>query len=108
MLGRPRVVTPVFIINCPGWWLNDSVCIERTRQMSSAHLPRCGSRSDSSMPHAPCFVNFLGLPRMRAVAFWRKAKRTFFVIDSGIGLPCSALSFGLGSKRSSWLGPPSR
>ena len=60
------------------------------------------------MPHWPCFVNFRGLPMTAAVSFWRNAKRTFLVNDSGSFWPCSSLSFGLGSNRSIWLGAPSR
>src|SRR5262249_34824955 len=44
----------------------------------------------------------------RAVAGWVNAKRTLRQSDSGSGWPCRALSRGLGSNRSIWLGAPSR
>ena len=37
----------------PGAWFTDSVCMLRTRQMSSAMPPTCGSISLISMPAAP-------------------------------------------------------
>jgi len=43
--------------DCPGWWLNESEYIDRTRQMSSAIVCVCGSRSEISMPHCPDFEN---------------------------------------------------
>jgi hypothetical protein len=59
------------------------------------------------MPLFPWRTNLFGEPSSTAVSFWRKAKRTFFVIESGIFCPFNSLSFGLGSKRSIWLTPPS-
>ena len=59
------------------------------------------------MPHWPYFWNLRWLPMSTAVSFWMKAKRTFLVMLSGSFCPCSSLSLGLGSNRSSWLGAPS-
>ena len=81
----------------PGWWLNCVVFIERTRQMSSAMEPMCGSKSLISVPHWPCFVNLRGLPMSRASFFLMNAKRTFSSMSSGSFWPAIALSFGLGS-----------
>jgi hypothetical protein len=43
----------VFIRIWPGAWLTASVCIDLTKQMSSAAAPVYGSSSDSSAPHLP-------------------------------------------------------
>ncbi len=52
---------PVNNSNCPGWWLNASVCIDRINVMSSATSPKCGSNSDSSIPDLPCGENLYRL-----------------------------------------------
>src|SRR5688572_20746559 len=75
--------------------------------MSSAHSPRRGSNSDSSMPHWPCFLNLRRLPMSTADSFWMNAKRTLFVKESGSFWPSSSFSLGLGSKRSICDGAPS-
>ena len=77
--------------------------------MSSAHVAEV--RQEVGQLHAAFAVlgvNLRGLPRSRAVSFWRKANRTFLVNDSGSVWPCSSLSFGFWSNRSIWLGAPSR
>ena len=86
--------------------MNASVCIERMRQMSSAQVARCGRYSESSMPHWPCGRNSRWLASTAAVGLMNASCR-FFVSDSGSGLPFHFCSSGLGSNRSSWLGPPS-
>ena len=57
MLGRPKICEPVFIKICPGAWLNASVTIDLTMAMSSTTVARCGSSSESSVPHWPCLAN---------------------------------------------------
>ncbi len=59
------------------------------------------------MPHWPWGANLRLVPSSVAVSFFRKANRTFLVIESGSFWPCSSLSLGLGSNRSTWLGAPS-
>src|SRR5688572_15055414 len=81
--------------------------MERISAMSSTHAPRCGSNSDSSIPHWPCFLNLRGLPIRTADSLRMKAKRTFFVSDSGSLSPSSSFSLGFGSNRSICDGAPS-
>ena len=69
MLGRPNCCEPVFMKICAGAWLTASVCIERINAISSAQVLKCGSKSERSMPHSPCGVNFRGEPI--SVADWQ-------------------------------------
>ena len=48
--------------------MNASVCIDRISAISSAQVPKCGRKSESSMPHSPCRVNFLALAASTAVS----------------------------------------
>src|ERR1700722_771665 len=83
-----------------------SVQHDRITLMSSACLAKFGYQSETQMPACPYCLNvrllgiipFLDVPGM-AVNFGR--------IDSGKGCPASSTSFGFGSNRSTWLGPPS-
>ena len=43
----------------PGTWFTASVCMLRTRQISSARAPTFGSISLISMPERPYFLNGL-------------------------------------------------
>ena len=104
--GRPNVGTPEFIMSCPGWWLKASVCMERISAMSSTQPATWGSRLETSVPHWPCFWNFTPVPFSTAVSLRMNANLTSSRSDSGMGCPSSSLSFGLGSKRSIWLGAP--
>src|SRR3954467_15385567 len=56
-LGRPNCWLPVFIMICPGAWLNASVCSDFTMHKSSATVARCGNNSDNSAPDCPCRAN---------------------------------------------------
>ncbi len=80
---------------CAGSWLIASVVIERTRQMSSATLPRCGNSSESSIWHWPCFAKPNIGPLHTNFCPCSCASCCPFVNDSGIGLPSIAASFGL-------------
>src|SRR3989442_13125119 len=83
-----------------------SVQQERTTAMSSTCSAMRVYRSDTHRPLCPYCLNvrldgmspFFDVPGM-AVNFGR--------IDSGMGWPAISCSFGLGSNRSAWLGPPS-
>src|SRR5438876_2913032 len=76
--------------------------MERITQMSSMHSPILENISLSSMPLCPNFLNsngdFSRLPVLRSV----------FRLGVGIGWPWYLVSIGLGSKVSTWLGPPLR
>src|SRR5580704_1285204 len=76
--------------------------MERMTQMSSMHSPRLEKISLSSIPLCPNFLNWKGdfnrLPVFRSV----------FRLGVGIGWPLYLVSIGLGSKVSTWLGPPLR
>ncbi len=90
--------------------MNTLVAIERTMAMSSAMPAMCGKHSDTQAPHLPCWLNLRRTPsnfgRSLAKKLLMKAKRFPLTNSSGIGLPFSSWSFGLGSNSSSWLGPP--
>src|SRR5438552_5787676 len=82
--------------------------MDRTRQISSAHSPILGSKSENSRPEAPNFRNVRGLAIKRAESFWMKANRNPFKTESGRGCPANSFNFGFGSNRSTWLLPPDR
>src|SRR5580704_13380414 len=102
MDGRPGSLSPVLIMNSDGSWLGRSVYMERITQMSSMHSPTLENISLSSMPLCPNFLNSKGdfsrLPVLRSV----------LRLGVGIGWPLYLVSIGLGSKVSTWLGPPLR
>src|SRR5947207_2455913 len=83
-----------------------SVQQERITVISSTCSAMFGYQSETQMPLCPYCLKvrfegimpFLEVPGM-AVNFGR--------MDSGRGWPASSSSFGLGSNRSMWLGPPS-
>ena len=58
------------------------------------------------MPLCPYGLKVRGLASTAAFGFV-KASRRSFVISAGNGLPLHFCRPGFGSKRSSWLGPPS-
>ena len=86
-----------------GTWLFDPVRIERIRVISSAMVPRCGSNSESSIPHWPRWWNFESDPMISRLAC---AALSNFKSPSKLW-PLRFTSSGLGSNRSIWLGPPS-
>src|SRR6516164_5307302 len=76
----------------------------RRNAMSSTQVARFGNRSDTSNPDLPCFLN------VRVLAKSGVSPLVNWLIGlpklSGRGLPCCFVNSGLGSKRSTWLGPP--
>src|ERR1700730_11431104 len=102
MEGRPGSLSPVLIMNSDGSWLGRSVYMERMTQISSMHSPTLEKISLSSMPLCPNFLHSKGdfstLPVLRSV----------FRLGVGVGWPLYLVSIGLGSKVSTWLGPPLR
>ena len=84
-----------------GSWLGTSAWSDLTTQRRSAcRLAVLSNSSLTSRPDWPYFRNLNGERMMPAV--FRSVRRE----ESGTGLPCNASSLGLGSKVSTWLGPP--
>ncbi len=100
--GRPRCVRPVFIAWIDWPWLFTPVCIERTTRTSSTISERPGNSSEIGVPQSPCCRNFHGLPSTRELA-WAALS---YLIVPGNCWPSSRVNSGLGSIRSTWLGPP--
>ena len=65
--GWPNSGVPHWNRSWPGSWLALDVQVERTRHHSSAQLARCGTKSENSVPHLPCFVKVRGLAKTRAL-----------------------------------------
>ena len=83
-------------------WLLTAVRMERMRVMSSAISARCGRSSLSSIPDWPRGANCHGDPKTlllasAALSYW---------MSPGNFWPWYLVSWGFGSKRSIWLGPP--
>ena len=55
----------------------------RTSSRSSATVPRCGSRSESSMPHWPCLLNLRLRAQQRGRVFLQKGEP--HVLDQRLG-----------------------
>ena len=106
MLGRPAICDPVFMYMWAGSWLIASVVIDRTKHRSSATDPIRGNNSLSSAPHFPYFLNFVCGPKQTSFWPWSWAICWPLVRLSGIGVPCSRASSGLGSNVSRCDGPP--
>src|SRR4051812_41512283 len=107
MLGRPIKMLPVFISQMLPTCVSPSAQQERMTAMSSTYLAISGYQSLTQMPDWPCCLNLRwlaisGVPAVLPIAVCGRGKL------AGSGLPASLLSAGLGSKRSRWLGPPSR
>jgi hypothetical protein len=89
--------------------LNTSVATVRMMASSSTIEAVYGSNSDTQAPDCPCCLNFRRLARSLGrslVKLDMKAKRLFWMNDSGMGCPWSFCRTGLWSNSSSWLGPP--
>ena len=76
----------------------------RRTAMSSMHSAVCGNRSETSTPARPYFLKVRLVPSSLASALtnWYFASPNSF----GRGWPSSLFNSGLGSKVSTWLGPP--
>jgi hypothetical protein len=94
MLGRPGCEKPVFMKICAGAWLNCVVRQDFTMAMSSTTVARCGSTSESSAPHCPCFANLKRGPNT-AASGRMKAYRWPPMTEGGSGLPSYFVSIGL-------------
>ena len=99
-VGRPAIVIPVCIAQMACSWFRCSVYIDRTIARSSACRAMCGSVSENSRPDSPCRANRYGLRSKLPVSFSSSAT------SLGGGWPSYFVSIGLGSNRSTWLGPP--
>ena len=104
-LGRPARIEPVFIWQTLPTWFSPSAQQARSTAKSSAHVAMCGSQSLKSIPHWPCLANF----RLLASRLLPPVPIGVMTLPklAGSGLPCCRVSSGFGSKRSTWLGPPS-
>src|SRR4051794_30759517 len=100
MLGRIGCCSPQVIINSDGSWLGTLVCIDRTTQMSSMHLPTSGKRSLTSTPLLPHLANLNG------DIISPPARRSVLLSAPGGFLPLYFSRAGLGSNVSTWDGPP--
>src|SRR5207253_2640075 len=77
---------------------------ERRNAMSSTQLARCGIKSETWHPDSPCLLNFRVLAKsgVSPLVNWLIGMPKLL----GSGLPCHLANSGFGSKRSTWLGPP--
>src|SRR5918995_1617294 len=99
-LGRTVRLSPVFINKNDGSWLGTSACIDRITQMSSMCFAVCSKISLTSMPDLPYFLNLKGDGNAAPVL------RSVLRLVVGSGLPAYFCKSGLGSKVSTWDGPP--
>src|ERR1700751_4757633 len=100
MLGRISRASPQFISMSDGSWLGTWACMERMTAISSIDEATFGKSSLASMPLWPNFENLKGEGKAAPV---RRSVGRFGV---GKGLPAYRASIGLGSKVSTWEGPP--
>src|SRR5438477_2386243 len=103
--GRPARIEPVFIWQTPAEWLMPSAQQERMTAKSSAQVAISGSQSETHIPLWPCCFH-LRLEANSGESNSPIGTMTRPMLD-GMRWPASSLSFGLGSNRSMWLGPPS-
>src|SRR5262245_26256172 len=105
MDGLPCKIEPVFIWHTEPTWLIPSHQQERMTVISSTCSAMFGYQSETHSPLCPyCLkVRFDAITPFIAVPIAVVLGR----MDSGRGCPSSSTSFGFGSKRSMWLGPPS-
>src|SRR5437867_2907231 len=101
-LGRLIWASPQFISINDGSWFGSSACIERITQMSSMLSATRGNNSLTSRPLWPYFLNLNG--EGNAAPVLRSVGR----LPVGSGLLAYLSSAGLGSKVSTWDGPPLR
>src|SRR5207237_438680 len=101
MLGREKACSPVFIWRQAPLWLILSATIERMIQRSSTHPARWGKSSLTSAPALPYFWNSKG-EESRLPVFVRSS----LGFSKGRGFPLSRARRSLGSKVSTWEGPP--
>src|SRR3954447_6248911 len=102
MLGRLWTASPQFMSMSDGSWLGSSAFIERITAISSMHSPMFGNKSLTSMPLCPYFLNLNGDGNAAPVL------RSVLMYSPGKGLPAYLSRDGLGSKLSTWEGPPLR
>ena len=97
-------VRPVCNSYMAGAWMVLLLVHDFRKQMSSTHFARLGIRSETHCPLPPCRANLRVLARTvsRPLVNWLLSWPT----DAGSGLPCHFANSGLGSNRSTWLGPP--
>src|SRR5690242_13914591 len=101
-LGRAIWASPQFISISDGSWLGTSAFIDRMTHKSSAWRAMLGNRSLTGSPLWPYFRNLKG--EGKAAPVLRSVGR----LPVGSGLSAYFSSSGLGSKLSTWEGPPLR
>src|SRR5262245_43150145 len=98
-------MSPVFIWQTEPTWLSPSAQQERITHSLSACSARRGNQSEIHRPLCPCCCQrrFEGMSVLLAVPIAVIGRPN----DSGIGWPANRSNSGLGSNKSTWLGPPS-
>ena len=91
------MMRPVFSAWTDWTWLFTSVCMDRTTVTSSTISARCGSSSDTSVPHSPCRANFHGEPNIFELAWAGSSYLIWPGNDCPSKLSCVAGMFGAGS-----------
>src|SRR6266853_255480 len=105
MEGRPARIDPVFIWHTEPTWFSPSAQQERMMDISSTCSATFGYQSDTHAPLWPYCLKVRLEPS--SVLLLVPMAVMGFPKEAGMGWPESSVSFGLGSKRSTWLGPPS-
>src|SRR5258708_28604945 len=99
MDGRPARIEPVFMWHTEPTWFNPSAQHDRITVMSSTCCPVLAYQSDAHIPLWPYCFHVL----RQAIRVLSPVPRDVWCglpIESGMGLPSSFVSRGLGSKRS--------
>src|SRR5206468_11239240 len=103
--GRPARIEPVFIWHTDPTWFRPSAQHDRMTVMSSVNFAISGYQSETQIPLCPCCAHLRwdGMIALLLVPIAVITRPN----EAGIGFPASLSSSGLGSNRSTWLGPPS-
>src|SRR6266436_458436 len=78
IVGRPGSIWPASSNISAGWWLNASVCMERTKHKLSTIGGHFSLRKSlNTAPLLPYWPNVRGLPRIVALGFMNASFRSF-------------------------------
>src|SRR5260370_32909507 len=105
MEGRPARMDPEFIWQTEPTWFRPSAQQERMMDISSTCSAMLGYQSETQAPLWPYCLKVRFEPR--SVLLPVPMAVMGLPKEAGMGWPLSSVSLGLGSKRSTWLGPPS-
>src|SRR5215472_8085535 len=103
--GRPARIDPVFIWQTEPTWFKPSAQQERNSVSSSTCSAIFGYQSETHMPLSPyCFQ-----VRVDGMSVFDEVPIAVITLpnEAGMGCPAIRCNSGFGSKRSTWLGPPS-